>query len=327
MPFILFTGWMLAGVEASPSDIALVIRAGILMAIGFAFLLAIFPFHSWIPMVAEESHPYVAGFLFFMLPGVVSLFGLGFLDRYVWLRESEVLLTFVLAVGMLMVATGGLWAAFETNLGRMMGHAAVMEIGLSLLAIGLGGQVGIMVYFWLFLPRALSFVVWAISLSRLQRGTGRNLDSEALRGFGMRRPRSSIALLVAQFSLAGMPFLAGFPVRLVLWENLAASYPVIAAVAVLGSIGLLAGGLRTLIILFVSKEDQEAATSPEPLAEPPEDLGEDLPSVAPEIRSRRILSWVVFAGFMAAFLLIGLFPQRYLPFIRLFSQIFQQLGT
>ena len=102
---------------------------------------------------------------------------------------------------------------------------------------------------------------------------------------------------------------------------------VIAAVAVLGSIGLLAGGLRTLIILFVSKEDQEAATSPEPLAEPPEDLGEDLPSVAPEIRSRRILSWVVFAGFMAAFLLIGLFPQRYLPFIRLFSQIFQQLGT
>jgi formate hydrogenlyase subunit 3/multisubunit Na+/H+ antiporter MnhD subunit len=327
MPFILFTGGMLAGVEASPSDIALVIRAGILMAIGFAFLLAIFPFHSWIPMVAEESHPYVAAFLFFMLPGVVSLFGLGFLDRFVWLRESEALLSFVLAVGMLMVAAGGLWAAFETNLGRMMGHAAVMEIGLSLLAIGLGGPVGMMVYFWLFLPRAVSFVVWAISLSRLQRGSHHNLDFEAVRGFGTRNPRSSIALLVAQFSLAGLPFLAGFQVRLVLWENLAASYPVIAVVAVLGAIGLLAGGLRTVMVLFVSKEDEEHALPQEPLVEPPADLIENLPAQAPEIRARRILSWVVFGSFMAAFLLIGLFPQRYLPFIKLFSQIFEQLGT
>jgi hypothetical protein len=81
MPFILFSGWMLAGVEATPGNIGLTTQAGTLLGLGFAFLFAVFPLYNWIPMLMEEASPYAAGFLLWLLPTFTTIFAFGFLDR------------------------------------------------------------------------------------------------------------------------------------------------------------------------------------------------------------------------------------------------------
>jgi len=324
MPFILFTGWMLAGVEATPGNVGLVFRAGILMAAGFAFMLAIFPFHSWIPMLSEESHPYVVAFLLFMLQGVVSLFGIGFLERYVWLRESQGLFNLLRVIGVLMVLVGGWWAAIDRHLGRGMGYAVVMETGWSLLAIGLASTTGVLVYFWLMIPRAVSYVLWAVSLSRLRLEAEGSLRLDRVVGHGYRFPLTVVGLLVAQFSLAGLPLLVGFPVRLTLWENLAGNYPSIALASVFGSIGLLVSGLRCMLSLF---DTRQILPEKKPV-EKGSYFGELKMDMLPiqEQRSRELITRGIFTAYILVILIVGVFPQRFFPMLDQFIGMFPQFG-
>src|SRR5215208_925320 len=165
MPFILLAGWLLAGVEASPGDLALAAQSGAMLGMGFAFLLAIFPLYNWIPLLLEEISPYTVGFLLWILPTMTIIFGAGFLDRYSWLRSSQQLLLALRYVGLLMVVTGGAFAAFQRHLGRIMAYGSVAETGFSLLALSLDLRLGVPILFLLMPARALGLAVWSHSLT------------------------------------------------------------------------------------------------------------------------------------------------------------------
>jgi NADH-quinone oxidoreductase subunit N len=248
MPFILFSGWMLTGVEAGNADINLPLRAGLLLGFGFTFLLAVFPFHSWIPLLAEQNHPYSTGFVFLLLQTTVLLFGVGLLDQFAWLRTTPALYEVLRLTGVLMVFSGGGIAIFQRHLGRIMGCAILFETGFSLLAISLNGQTGMEIFSMLFLPRALAIALWALSLSALRKVAG-GLSFEQVTGFGRRYPIPAAGLILANLTLVGLPLLAGFPVKLALLENLAVRYPIVAIWALCGMLGLMVAGLRSLGVL------------------------------------------------------------------------------
>jgi formate hydrogenlyase subunit 3/multisubunit Na+/H+ antiporter MnhD subunit len=252
MPFILMAGFLLSGVEASPSDINLVVQAGVLLGLGFAFLLAIFPFYTWIPMVCEEASPYATGFVLMIFPTIGILFGLNFLDRYTFLRESRQLYEILRFIGIITFLSAGIWAMFQRQSTRMMGYASIMATGLSILAMSLPNAVtGVGLVFLLIIPRALGLGVWSLALTILEKTT-HSLFFNDIKGKVRSLPFVSAAIIGAALSMAGMVPLAGFPVQYSLWREVGEVSNLMGFWFGIGALGLLIGALRSAAVLVMA---------------------------------------------------------------------------
>ena len=253
MPFILLAGWLLAGVEASPGDLALTAQSAAMLGMGFAFLLAIFPLYSWIPLLVEENSPYIVGFLLWILPTITIIFGAGFLDRYSWLRSSPELNLALRYVGLLMVVTGGSFAAFQRHLGRIMAYGSIAETGFSLLALSLDLRLGIPILFLLIPARAIGLAVWSLSLTVIKENV-ETMRFGAARGILRVTPLAGAGMIVATLSTGAFPLLAGFPSRLALWEGLSQVSIGGALWMAIGIIGLLISAFRSLAVITMADE-------------------------------------------------------------------------
>jgi len=248
MPFILFAGWILSGTQANTSDIAQLNLAALLLGLGFAFLMAVFPFHVWMPELAGETHSYISGFLLGVLPPAYLLIMLKFLNGLVWLKDAAFLPTVLQTVGAVMIVTGGLWAAVQTDLKRVFGFAVIMQSGFSLLCISLHSQAGNELLYLSLIPHMLILGIFAYALTSLQR-RGLSPDLEGLKGQVRNLPVLSVALLTSLFSIVGLPLFAGFSLNLELFEQLPANSPLLVWLLV-GYAGLMFAGFRFLIVLI-----------------------------------------------------------------------------
>ena len=301
MPFILMAGWLLGGVEASPGDLALVTESASMLGLGFAFLLAIFPLYTWIPMLSEEVSPYVLAFLLWILPTITIIFCAGFIDRYSWLRSSPQLITALRLAGLAMVVTGGIFAAFQRNLARIMSYGAIAETGFSMLALSLDVRIGIPVLFLLIPARALGLAVWSLAVTVIK-GHVENLRFGETQGVLRVLPFAGTGMVIAALSTSTFPLLGGFPGRLALWENLARDSLIAAFWMGIGIAGLLTSVIRSLSVIGMAEE----YTSWEPR----------------ESLAQRVMLGL---GVIGIFIL-GIFPQTIQYFLRDLPLMFEHLG-
>jgi multicomponent Na+:H+ antiporter subunit D len=301
MPFILFAGWLLAGVEASPGDLELAVQSATILGLGFAFLLALFPLYTWLPMLAEEVSPYILGFLFWVLPTITIIFGMGFLDRYAWIRTSAQLSQILSFSGLLMVVTGGLFSAFQRHLARQMAYAVIAETGFSLLALSLPADEAVQSIFLLIIPRSLAVLVWAMALTRLGENA-KPLRFGKVQGLARQYPITAAGLILAHLSVAGFPLLAGFPIRLALWEGLASRSLGVAFWFLIGILGLLTGATRTLAVLVMA----------------PQGTGWEL--------QERWGTGILIGLGVIGLLILGIFPQIFHPIMANLPAMFEHFG-
>jgi NADH-quinone oxidoreductase subunit N len=303
MPFILLAGWLLTGVEALPPASPLVVQSALVLGLGVALWLAVFPFHSWVPMLSERSNPLVIGFLRFIIPSVVLLFSLNFINRYTFLRDSEGLYQTLRTIGTIMIVIGGGWTAFQDDLKRAFGFSTLTETGFSLLAIGLANQGGLEWLILLMPARALGYWLWSTVLTLLESHTGA-LTLDDVEGLSRRYPLLSIGLLLAQLSVAGLPLLAAFPTKIRL---LTAAFTESSALGIWGFVGSLGLFLFTIRLLaYLVTPDEVEALNHWEIQE----------------QKREFIPILLMIG---ALLVLGLFPQAFLSNILKTLTAFSQL--
>jgi NADH-quinone oxidoreductase subunit N len=180
--------------------IALVIAA-------FAFELAAFPFHQWLPDVFEAAYAEVGAFLAVApkLAGVVALVRLvsGFpAQATAWTA----------GLAALAVATmfwGNLTAFWQAGIKRLLAYSAVAHAGYALVGVAANngpGFDGAVVYFAAY----GTSVVGAFLVLSLLASEGYPDDLSSFRGLGRRRPFLAFLMTAFLISLTGVPLFAGF---------------------------------------------------------------------------------------------------------------------
>ncbi len=247
MLFILFAAWLASWIDLNRGDLLMLSRSLLILALGFSFLLSIFPFISWIPMVAEKNHPFLTGYLFNSYFLGVFLFGSRFITEGGWLTGGMNLQTPLQLAGVLMLGFGGVLAVTSRHLGRLSSALVIAGIGRSLLAFSLFAG-GFPIYFGMIIIQAIALGVWSLALSVLSNGIP-DFELESAAGLARQWPMFSSGLLAGYLTLAGLPLLAGFPVYLALGEGLRPYATWVNTGLVLGTVGLLLGGLRIFRVL------------------------------------------------------------------------------
>ncbi|MFN3308155.1 MAG: hypothetical protein ACK44E_03020, partial [Anaerolineales bacterium] len=74
---------------------------------------------------------------------------------------------------------------------------------------------------------------------------------------GRRYPFATLAFFVAALTLVGFPLTAAFPIHLLVWQGWFQRFPLIAFIAIFGSVGVLIGGLRAMAVFVRNVDTQE----------------------------------------------------------------------
>jgi len=186
------------------------VMAGIaLLLVGFAFKVAVVPFHVWTPDVYEGAPTAVTAL---MAVGVKSAgfaaFIRVFLHTLGQLSADWSGVLWVLAV--LTMTVGNVTALLQKNIKRMLAYSSIAHAGYLLVGMVAGGELGgSAVLFYLLAYTFMTLGAFGVVIAVGRRGEpNENIDDYA--GIGFRSPFLGLAMAVFMLSLAGFPPLGGF---------------------------------------------------------------------------------------------------------------------
>jgi formate hydrogenlyase subunit 3/multisubunit Na+/H+ antiporter MnhD subunit len=210
----------------------------------------------------------VATFIFTVNLGTVWFMLLNYLETYPWLGRQIPLGMLFTGLGLVMMLGGGILAAAQRRLGRLVGYATLVDNGAMLIALGTERVEGIALAVLMLLARPLALGLMTLGLQGL-RALGKGDDShEAMLGSAWRAPWRAMAFLVGGIAMAGFPISLGFAARWGLYRLVAVEDLFLGTLALAGSAGVmlgLVGAIRTLLTPVTEEEAPKPMQAEDPV--------------------------------------------------------------
>jgi formate hydrogenlyase subunit 3/multisubunit Na+/H+ antiporter MnhD subunit len=202
--------WYVDQSQLSPDQMDMASRALLPAILGFGLLLAVFPFGTWMPVLAVDAPPLVSAFIFTAGQGMALYLLLLFVQDAPWLLTDPEPVAVIQLAGLITAASGGLMAAVQRDFGRLFGYAALGDLGVLLLALVAGGSQSQVLVLLHIVHRSVSITLLASGLAVVRHY--KDTDTFAgLRGLAGQLPIASFGLLLGGLALAGFPITSGFP--------------------------------------------------------------------------------------------------------------------
>lgn len=189
---------------------------GVMMAValafviaGFGFKISLVPFHLWTADVYQGAPTSVTSYLsviskgsaaFAFLVVFTQVFGAIYSQAWEWMLYALIILT---------ITVGNLFAIRQVNMKRFLAFSSISQAGYIMLAVIGDNAMGISALMFYVLVYVFSNLAAFGVIGAIENATGK-VDMTDYNGLYKTNPRLSFTMMLAMFSLAGIPPFAGF---------------------------------------------------------------------------------------------------------------------
>jgi len=230
----------------------------ILFLSGMGFKISLVPFHFWAADVYEGAPVNITAYLSVVSKGA-AVFILAILLYKVFpsIHDSWELLLYILAVTTMTIAN--LFAIRQNNLKRFMAFSSIAQAGFILLGIMGADQAGMTSVVYFVLVYVFTNLAAFGVISSISHETGCETIT-SYNGLYRTNPLLSLTMMLALFSLAGIPPVAGFFGKFFLFTAAASKgYFILVLIAVLNATISLYYYLKVIKAMFIDRNDQPIA--------------------------------------------------------------------
>ena len=197
-----------AALAAGQHSLMLTLAIAFVIA-GMGFKLSLVPFHLWTADVYQGAPTPVTSYLSVISKGsaafafmviLAQVFGSLYSSVWEWMLYALIILT---------ITVGNLFAMRQTDMKRFLAFSSVSQAGYIMLGIIAFNTMGMAAMMYYILVYVFSNLAAFGVIGAIENATGK-VDMADYRGLSKTNPRLAFSMMLAMFSLAGIPPFAGF---------------------------------------------------------------------------------------------------------------------